>query len=62
MNKYQVSLVRIAYQHTDVEIYAKSEKEAKEKAIDSAGDILFPIENASDYEVTGIVRLLDKEV
>jgi hypothetical protein len=52
--KYRVIVNRIGYAQTDIEIEASSEDEARQKALDKAGDIEFREHNA-DYEVDGVI-------
>ena len=47
--KYEVQITRIGYAFHNVEMEADSDKEAKYKADDLAGDILYS-ENHSDYQ------------
>ena len=51
--KYDVSITRIGYAHTNIEVEASNEQEAQEKAIDMAGDCDFS-ECDADYECGGI--------
>lgn len=54
--KYNVSITRIGYAHTNFEVEAESELEAQEKAMDMAGDCDFS-ECDADYECEGVTPL-----
>lgn len=53
MKKYEVSVTRIGYAHTTIEVEAENELEAKEKAIEMAGNYDFS-EHDADYECEGV--------
>jgi len=53
-NKYKVRVCRTAYSHLEIEVEASTSKEAQEKAIDEAGDHVFPSENHSEYSAEGV--------
>ena len=54
--KYNVSITRIGYAHTNFEVEADSELKAREKAMDMAGDCDFS-EFDADYECEGITPM-----
>ena len=54
MSKYKVHVCRTAYSHLEIEVEASTSKEAQEKAIDEAGDHVFPSENSSEYSAEGV--------
>lgn len=51
--KYKVNMTRIGYANLDIEVEAATLEEAKELALDKAGDQLFS-EHESEYEVLGV--------
>lgn len=53
MPKYRVHICRIAYSHLDIEAEGTTKKKAEEKALEDAGNHLFPTEHTSDYSVEG---------
>lgn len=53
--KYTVIVNRIGYAQTDIEVEASSEDEARQKALDKAGNVEFR-EHDADYEVDGVIR------
>ena len=53
MKKYEVSVTRIGYAHTTIEVEAESEEQAEQKAIDMAGNYDFS-EHDADYECNGV--------
>ena len=59
MPKYRVHVCRIAYSHLDIEVKAKNQKEAMQKAEAKAGDYLFPNENTSEYKAQGVIYKVD---
>lgn len=50
MKKYNVQLVRISYGFNIIEIEAENEDEARDKAIDVAGDYNYS-ESSAEYEI-----------
>lgn len=50
MKTFDVHVCRIGYAHRTFQIEADNEKEAKEKALDEAGNYEYS-ENSSDYEI-----------
>jgi len=56
MKKFNVTVTRTSYSSRDIEVEAKNEKEAKEKAVDVAGDFEFS-ERDADYDVENIFEL-----
>ncbi len=55
MPKFNVSVMRTAFQHQTFEIEADTEEEAERKAMDVAPNHSFPNASEADYEVTGAV-------
>jgi hypothetical protein len=53
MRKFVVNVCRIGYGNRDIEVEADTEAEAKEKALDDAGNYLYS-EHTSEYEVEGV--------
>jgi hypothetical protein len=53
MAKYTVSVVRTAYACMDIEVEAENEKEAREKALEEAGNHVFN-EHDADYLTDGV--------
>lgn len=53
MPKYRVNICRTAYANTYIEVEATTKKKAEEKALEDAGNHLFPTEHTSDYSVEG---------
>ncbi len=60
MNKYIVSVTRISYSHKDISVEANSREEAKDKAIETAGNLNFP-EHQADYDIDNIVLRKETE-
>ena len=60
MKKYEVSVTRIGYAHTTIEVEAESEEQAEQKAIDMAGNYDFS-EHDADYECEGVTLLDEPE-
>lgn len=58
MTKYIVTVTRTSYSSRDIEVEATSELEAKEKAIDEAGDYEFS-EKSADYEAENVKKAKD---
>lgn len=56
MPKYQVNVTRIGYSCRTIEVEAKSEKDAEDKAIDEAGSHDFS-EHDSKYESEGAIEV-----
>lgn len=54
--KYQVSLVRIGYGFNTIEIEAESEGEARDKALDQAGDHEYS-EKTAEYDIDTIEEI-----
>ncbi len=54
--EYEVQVVRTAYAFKTIKVKANSEEEAKEKALDEAGDHEFS-EKSSDYSVDGVSEI-----
>lgn len=53
MLKWTVAVTRIGYGRGEIEIVADNEQEAREKALDIAGDFLYT-EHTSEYEVEDV--------
>jgi hypothetical protein len=53
--KYTVLVIRTSYGNREIEVEANSEEEAKEKAIDEAGNYEFS-EHTSNYEVDYVTK------
>jgi len=53
MKKFTVSVCRIAYGFHDIDVEAETAEQAKEIALDVAGNYIFS-EKSSDYEVEGV--------
>ncbi len=53
MPKFKVHLVRISYQHTEIEVEAETALGAEEQALEEAGDHDYSESNA-DYEVESV--------
>lgn len=51
MKTFEVVVTRIAYSTKTIEVEAENEEQAKEKALDEAGEYEFPTEHSSDYKV-----------
>jgi hypothetical protein len=58
--KFLVEVLRTSYSHRTIEVEAETSKEAKEKAVDMAGDFEFS-EKGADYEATWVGELEKKE-
>ena len=50
MPKFTIPVVRISYQHRDIEVEAETQEEANNKALDEAGNHLFDEKNA-EYQL-----------
>lgn len=57
MPKYKVHVCRTAYSHLDIEVEASTSKKAQEKALDEAGDHVFPSENHSEYSAQSVTLI-----
>jgi hypothetical protein len=57
MKKYKVSITRIAYSCKEIEVRANTKQEAKDTALDEAGNYDFPSEHYAEYEVNGFVEV-----
>lgn len=57
MVKYKVHVCRTAYSHLDIEVNAKNQNDAFNKAEKLAPNYLFPTENTSEYEAQGATRV-----
>jgi hypothetical protein len=55
LRRYEVTVCRISYQFHTQTVTARSEAEAKELALDAAGNYLYN-EKHVDYEVEGVTR------
>jgi hypothetical protein len=53
LKKYKVKVCRISYAHRDLEVEATNIREARQKALDEAGNYEFS-EHDADYKVEGI--------
>ena len=57
MVKYKVHVCRTAYSHLDIEVNAKNQNDAFNKAEKIAPNYLFPTEKTSEYEAQGATRV-----
>lgn len=53
--KFKVNICRIGYSHKEIEVEAENEEQAKEKALDTAGNFEFS-ENHADYEAGEVYK------
>lgn len=58
MAKYIVDVCRISYCNRDIEVEAKTSKEAEKKALESIGNHDFSIEHTAEYEVQSCKKIL----
>jgi hypothetical protein len=56
-HKYKVNVCRIAYSNLTIEVWAKSQEEAEQRAEDQAGNHSFPNEHTSEYKAQGATRI-----
>ena len=56
MKKFIVNIVRTSYSFKDIEVEAENEEQAKEKALEKAGDYEFS-EKSADYTAEGITKI-----
>jgi hypothetical protein len=61
MSTFVVGVTRIGYGYRDFEIEAETSEEAREKALDIAGNFEFN-EKTSDYEISGVIPKTDEPV
>ncbi|HWY35049.1 MAG TPA: hypothetical protein VNX68_10410 [Nitrosopumilaceae archaeon] len=57
IRKYKVLVCRTVHQHLEIEVEAHDATEAKEKALDEAGEHEFPGEKDAEYTEQGVTRL-----
>jgi hypothetical protein len=60
IKKYTVNVCRTAYGNHDIVVEAKDEKEAKEKALDEAGNYFYS-EHTSEYTVESVSLIRGQE-